>query len=48
VAGSVGWRIGKDGSSELTVWAVRGTIYASTLIQIYDSNNVLRVRMGLW
>ncbi|MCM7084159.1 hypothetical protein M8Q06_22595, partial [Enterobacter roggenkampii] len=23
-------------------------LISSTLIQIYDSNNVLRVRMGLW
>ncbi|RWT79117.1 TipJ family phage tail tip protein [Enterobacter cloacae] len=29
VAGSVGWRIGKDGSSEFSNVTVRGTVYAS-------------------
>ena len=49
VAGSQGWRIDKNGTFEINGVAGGGRILiTSTLIQIYDSNNVLRVRMGLW
>ncbi|KJO24420.1 host specificity protein J [Enterobacter roggenkampii] len=49
VAGSQGWRIDKSGAFEINGVAGGGRmLISSTLIQIYDSNNVLRVRMGLW
>ncbi|MDS1912681.1 DUF1983 domain-containing protein, partial [Enterobacter asburiae] len=49
VAGSQGWRIDKNGTFEINGVAGGGRMrISSTLIQIYDSNNVLRVRMGLW
>ncbi|MBS7798890.1 host specificity protein J [Enterobacter roggenkampii] len=49
VAGSQGWRIDKNGTFEINGVAGGGRmLITSTLIQIYDSNNVLRVRMGLW
>lgn len=49
VAGSKGWRIDKSGTFEINGVAGGGRmLISSTLIQIYDSNNVLRVRMGLW
>ncbi|HFD2708278.1 TPA: host specificity protein J [Klebsiella pneumoniae] len=49
VAGSQGWRIDKSGTFEINGVAGGGRmLISSTLIQIYDSNNVLRVRMGLW
>lgn len=49
VAGSVGWKLDKEGSFEINGVAGGGRmLITSTLIRIYDSNNVLRVRMGLW
>ncbi|MGU0198888.1 phage tail tip fiber protein, partial [Enterobacter roggenkampii] len=49
VAGAQGWRIDKSGTFEINGVAGGGRmLISSTLIQIYDSNNVLRVRMGLW
>lgn len=49
VVGSQGWRIDKSGTFEINGVAGGGRmLISSTLIQIYDSNNVLRVRMGLW
>ncbi|WP_270840708.1 host specificity protein J [Enterobacter kobei] len=49
VAGSVGWKLDKGGSFEINGVAGGGRmLITSTLIRIYDSNNVLRVRMGLW
>lgn len=49
VAWSQGWRIDKSGTFEINGVAGGGRmLISSTLIQIYDSNNVLRVRMGLW
>ncbi|MCR1303980.1 MULTISPECIES: host specificity protein J [unclassified Enterobacter] len=49
IAGSQGWRIDKNGTFEINGVAGGGRmLITSTLIQIYDSNNVLRVRMGLW
>ncbi|MEG4673371.1 phage tail protein [Enterobacter cloacae] len=49
VAGSVGWKLDKGGTFEINGVAGGGRmLITSTLIRIYDSNNVLRVRMGLW
>ena len=49
VAGSAGWRLDKGGTFEINGVGGGGRmLITSTLIQIYDSNNVLRVRMGLW
>ncbi|EKS7115872.1 phage tail protein [Enterobacter bugandensis] len=49
VAGSAGWRLDKGGTFEINGVGGGGRmLISSTLIQIYDSNNVLRVRMGLW
>ena len=49
VAGSAGWRLDKGGMFEINGVGGGGRmLISSTLIQIYDSNNVLRVRMGLW
>ncbi|EOZ9384645.1 host specificity protein J [Enterobacter bugandensis] len=49
VAGTAGWRLDKGGSFEINGVGGGGRmLISSTLIQIYDSNNVLRVRMGLW
>lgn len=49
VTGSAGWRLDKGGTFEINGVGGGGRmLLSSTLIQIYDSNNVLRVRMGLW
>ncbi|EFC2275436.1 DUF1983 domain-containing protein [Escherichia coli] len=49
VAGSTGWKLDKGGTFEINGVAGGGRmLISSTLIRIYDSNNVLRVRMGLW
>ncbi|HAL7502307.1 host specificity protein [Escherichia coli] len=49
VAGSKGWKLDKGGTFEINGVAGGGRmLISSTLIRIYDSNNVLRVRMGLW
>lgn len=49
VAGSAGWKLHKGGTFEINGVAGGGRmLITSTLIRIYDSNNVLRVRMGLW
>lgn len=49
VAGSAGWKLDKGGTFEINGVAGGGRmLISSTLICIYDSNNVLRVRMGLW
>jgi len=49
VAGSSGWKLDKGGTFEINGVAGGGRmLISSTLIRIYDSNNVLRVRMGLW
>ncbi|HED6261326.1 DUF1983 domain-containing protein [Enterobacter cloacae] len=49
VAGSVGWKLDKGGTFEINGVAGGGRmLISSTLVRIYDSNNVLRVRMGLW
>lgn len=49
VAGAAGWKLDKGGTFEINGVGGGGRmLISSTLIQIYDSNNVLRVRMGLW
>ncbi|MGL4817002.1 MAG: DUF1983 domain-containing protein, partial [Enterobacter sp.] len=49
VAGSAGWKLDKGGTFEINGVGGGGRmLISSTLIQIYDSKNVLRVRMGLW
>jgi hypothetical protein len=49
VSGSTGWKLDKGGAFEINGVAGGGRmLITSTLIRIYDSNNVLRVRMGLW
>jgi predicted phage tail protein len=49
VAGTAGWKLDKGGTFEINGVAGGGRmLISSTLIRIYDSNNVLRVRMGLW
>ncbi|WP_031523411.1 host specificity protein J [Siccibacter colletis] len=49
VSGSQGWRLDKNGTLEINGVAGGGRmIITSTLVRIFDSNNVLRLRMGLW
>lgn len=50
VSGSTGWRINKDGTIEFNgnvPGQGRLTINNNT-VQVFDANNVLRVRLGLW
>ncbi|PUX50445.1 host specificity protein, partial [Cronobacter sakazakii] len=49
VAGSTGWRLDKNGNFEINGVAGGGKmLITSTLVQIWDSNNILRIRMGLF
>ena len=49
VANTSGWHINKAGPFYINGSAGTGRmVISNTLIQIYDNNNVLRVRMGLW
>ncbi|WP_143338684.1 phage tail tip fiber protein, partial [Cronobacter sakazakii] len=49
VAGTSGWRLGKDGNFELNGSGGNGRmLITNNIVQIWDSNNVLRVRMGLF
>lgn len=49
VAGQTGWKIDKNGNFELNGKAGTGRmVISNNIIQIYDANNRLRVRMGLW
>lgn len=49
VSNSQGWKLDKNGNFEINGVAGGGRmLISSTLISIYDSNNVLRVRMGLF
>lgn len=49
VPGQRGWRLDKNGTFEINGVAGGGRmVITSTLICIYDSNGMLRVRMGLW
>lgn len=50
LAGTRGWKLGMDGSFELNA-ASNGFArmkITNQLIQIWDENNVLRVKMGIW
>jgi len=49
VANSTGWQLNKSGTFYINGSAGTGRmVISNTLIQIFDNNNVLRVRMGLW
>lgn len=49
VANTSGWQINKSGTFYINGTAGTGKmVITNTLIQIYDNNNVERVRMGLW
>lgn len=49
VANSTGWHLNKNGTFYINGSAGTGRmVISNTLIQIFDNNNVLRVRMGLW
>lgn len=49
VANSTGWQINKSGTFYINGNSGTGRmVINNNLITIYDSNNVLRVRMGLW
>ncbi|MBD4204421.1 DUF1983 domain-containing protein, partial [Xanthomonas citri pv. citri] len=49
VSGVTGWRIDKNGSFELNGNGAAGrTLFTPGLIQVFDSNNTLRVRLGIW
>ena len=46
VANSTGWQINKAGT--ILINGSGRMVISNNIIQIYDNNNVLRVRMGLW
>lgn len=50
VAGQTGWRLDKTGAFEIngSVAGQGRVVVTNQLISVYDSNNVLRVRMGIW
>lgn len=49
VANSTGWQINKAGTIYINGTGGTGRmVISNNIIQIYDSNNTLRVRMGLW
>ncbi|MDD8322803.1 MULTISPECIES: phage tail tip fiber protein [Escherichia] len=49
VANSTGWQINKAGTILINGSGGTGRmVISNNIIQIYDNNNVLRVRMGLW
>ncbi|HBP5744995.1 TPA: DUF1983 domain-containing protein [Pseudomonas aeruginosa] len=50
VAGQTGWRLDKTGAFEIngSVAGQGRVVITNQLISVYDSNNVLRVRMGIW
>ncbi|MDI9801386.1 phage tail tip fiber protein, partial [Citrobacter koseri] len=49
VANSTGWQINKSGTFYINGSGGTGRmVISNNLIQVYDNNNVLRVRMGLW
>jgi len=49
VAGTAGWRLGKDGTFERNAANGSGRVVdTGTLRQVYDSNGTLRIRDGLW
>jgi hypothetical protein len=49
IAGTAGWRLGKDGTFERNAANGSGRVVdTGTLRQVYDSNGTLRIRDGLW
>lgn len=49
VAGVSGWALRKDGTVEINGNTGNGRLrITENLILVYDANNILRVRMGLW
>ncbi|HBN6066178.1 TPA: hypothetical protein L3K61_002430, partial [Enterobacter cloacae] len=49
VANTTGWQINKAGTLYINGSGGTGRmVISNNIIQIYDNNNVLRVRMGLW
>lgn len=49
VANSAGWQINKSGTFYINGTGGTGRmVISNNVIQVYDNNNVLRVRMGLW
>ncbi|WP_236907971.1 phage tail tip fiber protein, partial [Cronobacter sakazakii] len=49
VAGKTGWRLDKNGNFEINGSGANGRmLITNNLLQIWDANNVLRVRMGLF
>ena len=49
VANSTGWQINKSGTFYINGSSGTGRmVISNNIIQIYDNNNTLRVRMGLW
>ncbi|MCI0327586.1 UNVERIFIED_ASMBLY: DUF1983 domain-containing protein, partial [Cronobacter sakazakii] len=49
VAGRTGWRLDKNGNFELNGSGGNGRmLITNNIVQIWDANNVLRVRMGLF
>ncbi|MDU6061014.1 MAG: hypothetical protein E6661_22385, partial [Enterobacter sp.] len=49
VANTSGWQINKAGTILINGSGGTGRmVISNNIIQIYDNNNVLRVRMGLW
>lgn len=49
VAGRTGWRIDKNGNFEINGTTGNGRLtITNNVVQVYDANNRLRVRMGLW
>lgn len=50
VSGQTGWRLDKTGAFEIngSVAGQGRVVITNQLISVYDSNNVLRVRMGIW
>ena len=49
VANTTGWQINKSGNIFINGSGGTGRmVISNNIIQIFDSNNTLRVRMGLW
>lgn len=48
VANSTGWQINKDGTFYVNGTGSGRLVINNNQILVYDANNVLRVRMGLW
>ena len=48
VPNSTGWQINKDGTFYINGNSGGRMVINNNRIEVYDNNNVLRVRMGLW